>query len=551
MRLKLNIFHSTLLLLLLFLLPSHASAHDNRDVERALQQLDNVLTHRQEYINQKFMRLDEQKRVLAEVTDSSIRLLKYEQLFTDYLHFNGDSAVFYAQKAVEVAQMLNDTQAVTQAQIYLLTALIRKGVYTLADKLTQQIGDIDKVPKELQSQYACCLIDQSLRIKRLSMPLDSLLISTKKAWANCSPYISKTDWQYYFYQASLFHQGDIARVKQMLTEAPQPSFIAADLAYVVALLYKEQGNDTEYEYYLIQSAINDAKLANTEVQSLITIVQVLAPKHDMERLYRYSQVCADNVTTYQDLTRAMDVVGMLNQINTCFYTSVQHRMIIISVVAGLLAFALVFAFFSLRSSIRRRKALRQSFSQLQEAQEAQEQLIESKEQLSQQLRVANHQLRGSLKYYNSNFINVYRLVSSYMSYENKMRKSLTVQLKAGNVRQALRSLSSSSEVDDQIKEFYQHFDHAFLGMYPDYVSRMNALLKPEYRIDSATTELPSSFRIYALVVLGVTDSVSIAEFLHYSAQTIYNYRLRMRRQAAVPEKEFESRVEHLYADDEQ
>ena len=337
----------------------------------------------------------------------------------------------------------------------------------------------------------------------------------------------------------------------MLSEAPHPSFVAADLAYVVALLYLEQGNETEYEYYLIQSAINDAKLANTEVQSLISLVQVLAPKRDMERLYRYSQVCAENITTYQDLTRAMDVVGMLNQINMCFYTSIQHRMIIISVIAGLLAVALVVVFFSLRYSIRRRNDLKRSLLRLEEAQENQERLIESKEQLSQKLRVANHQLRGSLKSYNTNFVNVYRLVSSYMSYENKVRKSLTVQIKSGNVRQALRSLSSSSEIDEQAKEFYQHFDHAFLGMYSDYVEKMNALLKPEYRIDSATTELPSSFRIYALVVLGVTDSVSIAEFLHYSPQTIYNYRLRMRRQACVPEKEFESRVEHLYTDDAQ
>ncbi len=538
-------------LLLTFLLPTVATAHDSRDVDRALQQLDNVLTHRQEFFNQKLMALEEQKRVLAEVSDPSVRLIKYEQLFTDYLHFNGDSAVFYAQKAVETAQMLNDEKAVIQAQIYLLNALTRKGVYTLADKLTHQIGDVADVPKGLQSQYACCLIDQSLRVKRLSMPLDSLLLSTKKTWTIYSPYIDKTDWQYHFYRGALFHEGDIAKVKQMLSEAPYPSFVAADLAYVVALLYLEQGNETEYEYYLIQSAINDAKLANTEVQSLISLVQVLAPKRDMERLYRYSQVCAENITTYQDLTRAMDVVGMLNQINMCFYTSIQHRMIIISVIAGLLAVALVVVFFSLRYSIRRRNDLKRSLLRLEEAQENQERLIESKEQLSQKLRVANHQLRGSLKSYNTNFVNVYRLVSSYMSYENKVRKSLTVQIKSGNVRQALRSLSSSSEIDEQAKEFYQHFDHAFLGMYSDYVEKMNALLKPEYRIDSATTELPSSFRIYALVVLGVTDSVSIAEFLHYSPQTIYNYRLRMRRQACVPEKEFESRVEHLYTDDAQ
>ncbi len=534
-----------------FLLSTTATAHDSKDVELALQQLDDVLTHRREIFNQKITALKAQKRELSELNEPALRLIKYEQLFTEYLHFNGDSAVFYAQKAVETAQQLNEHNAVIQAKIYLLTALTRKGVYILADKLSHQIGDVADVPKELQSQYASCLIEQSLRVKRLSTPLDSLLDSAKKTWADYSPYIDKDDWRYHFYRGTLFHECDTARVKQMLSEAPHPSFVAANMVYVLALLYQEQGNDTEYEYYLVQSAINDVKLANTEVQSLVSLVQVLATKCDMERLYRYSQVCAENVTTYRDLTRANDVVCLLNQINTRFYTSLQHRMALTAVIAGLLAVALVLAFFSLRYSIRRRTALKQSLSRLEKAQENQERLIESKEQLSRELRVANHQLRDSLKSYNTNFVNVYRLVSSYMSYENKVRNTLSAQIKSGNVRQALRSLSSSSEMDEQTKEFYQHFDHAFLGMYSDYVQKMNALLKPEYRIDAETTELPSSFRIYALVVLGVTDSVSIAEFLHYSPQTIYNYRLRMRRQACVPEKEFELRVEHMYSDDAQ
>ncbi len=248
-----------------FLLSTTATAHDSKDVELALQQLDDVLTHRREIFNQKITALKAQKRELFELNEPALRLIKYEQLFTEYLHFNGDSAVFYAQKAVETAQQLNEHNAVIQAKIYLLTALTRKGVYILADKLSHQIGDVADVPKELQSQYASCLIEQSLRVKRLSTPLDSLLDSAKKTWADYSPYIDKDDWRYHFYRGTLFHEGDTARVKQMLSEAPHPSFVAANMVYVLALLYQEQGNDTEYEYYLVQSAINDVKLANTEV----------------------------------------------------------------------------------------------------------------------------------------------------------------------------------------------------------------------------------------------------------------------------------------------
>lgn len=46
--------------------------------------------------------------------------------------------------------------------------------------------------------------------------------------------------------------------------------------------------------------------------------------------------------------------------------------------------------------------------------------------------------------------------------------------------------------------------------------------------------------------LGITDSVSIAEFLHYSPQTIYNYRLRVRHCACIPEKDFAATVAAMY-----
>lgn len=56
-----------------------------------------------------------------------------------------------------------------------------------------------------------------------------------------------------------------------------------------------------------------------------------------------------------------------------------------------------------------------------------------------------------------------------------------------------------------------------------------------------TTEL----RIYALVRLGVNESVEIATLLFYSPQTIYNYRTALRKRAINPET-FEDDVRALH-----
>ena len=120
------------------------------------------------------------------------------------------------------------------------------------------------------------------------------------------------------------------------------------------------------------------------------------------------------------------------------------------------------------------------------------------------------------------------------------------QLKTNNVKKAISILNSGTDIDNQLKNFYKHFDHAFLAMYPDFIHRINSLVKPDSQFDESQTELTTSLRIYALLLLGVTDGAGIADLLHISSQTIYNYRLRIRRNAIKGDKSFDEDVAKLY-----
>ena len=57
--------------------------------------------------------------------------------------------------------------------------------------------------------------------------------------------------------------------------------------------------------------------------------------------------------------------------------------------------------------------------------------------------------------------------------------------------------------------------------------------------------LTPELRIYALIRLGINDNSKIANFLHYSLQTVYNYRLKMRNKAIVPGKDLAVQVQKL------
>ena len=89
------------------------------------------------------------------------------------------------------------------------------------------------------------------------------------------------------------------------------------------------------------------------------------------------------------------------------------------------------------------------------------------------------------------------------------------------------------------------FDEAVLNLYPDFVEQVNSLLADGEKITLKDGDLTPELRICALIRLGVTDSGKIASLLHYSANTVYNYRARIRNKASGPRDKFEDAGRHL------
>ena len=58
-------------------------------------------------------------------------------------------------------------------------------------------------------------------------------------------------------------------------------------------------------------------------------------------------------------------------------------------------------------------------------------------------------------------------------------------------------------------------------------------------------QLSTPIRIFALIRLGINDSSKIAEFLHYSVNTIYNYRAHIKKGAINDKDSFEEDVRKI------
>ena len=107
-------------------------------------------------------------------------------------------------------------------------------------------------------------------------------------------------------------------------------------------------------------------------------------------------------------------------------------------------------------------------------------------------------------------------------------------------------VKTDSSKEQELDELYVNFDKAFLHLFPNFVDCFNELLRPDEQVQLSTAErLNTTVRIFALIRLGIDDSSKIAEFLHYSVNTIYNYRARVKNGAKVDRDTFEERVKAI------
>lgn len=141
---------------------------------------------------------------------------------------------------------------------------------------------------------------------------------------------------------------------------------------------------------------------------------------------------------------------------------------------------------------------------------------------------------------------IFTICSDYIGKLEEFRKNIHMKAMTRKFKDIVDETSSTDMMKDELREFYRSFDTIFLHIYPDFVNDFNALLQDDKRIIPKEGELLNTeLRIYALVRLGITDSVKIAEFLHCSPQTVYNNRFRVRNKALVPKKDFAEEVRKL------
>lgn len=291
---------------------------------------------------------------------------------------------------------------------------------------------------------------------------------------------------------------------ELLDRISSGTNVAARASSILGRIAESRGDADEQLYYLARSAVSDIKSATREVVSLQELGIALYDRHDITKAYEYLDVAMHYAVDCNASMRMLQTSEALPVIADAHREVLAENRRWLYMAIGfmaLLMIALVAAMFKLRAEMRMMK------------------------ELQHVLAGANH----IKEMYMSQFLN---LCTIYMNKLNQFCKIAARKISTGHTDELYRMTKSGKFVEEQSQEFYDTFDRAFLHIYPTFVDEVNALMRPDARIELKEGEmLNTDLRILAFMRLGVEESTRIAQVLNYSVHTIYAYRNRLKNRA--------------------
>ena len=556
-------------LLILILFSIELSFADNHmpETEEWLQRLDSVILQRPVYNAMKKQRLsDMQKNQSKQRTPHEIITFN-SMLYDECYVFDSDLAMNCVQQNLSIARQLGDKAlevewTIKESFILAATGLLKEALDVMEPlNISNQPNSI-KIAYYSQMTYlyshfgqytgSGALQDQYTGLEHLYN--DSI-----------HQFITREDpeflWHDVWYR---INTGDLESTREQLRIKVDLSSMNtredAMGAYALANIYRNAGDEDMFIRYLAMSGVADLRASNKDIASIQELAEILLERGDISRAYTYMNVCLQTSQEYHNRVRSVSIARVHDNILQEFLKRDETQrgvlkranyLLIVLIVLLIIAIAWIVTNMVRLNHSRKKlhemnKQLMRGRSELSLANQHLKEANESLQKVNEKMQQTNDQLKESNLVKEEYVGYVFSICSNYISKLEEYRKDINRKAKAKMLPEILAMTEKQTVVQDELKEFYQNFDAIFLHIYPNFINEFNSLLAPEERIEPRKGELLNTdLRIYALVRLGITDSVKISEFLHCSPQTVYNNRLKVRNKAIVPKENFTEAVRNL------
>ena len=531
------------------------AAAGNIDLEQEYRKLDKAIDETNAYVQERENRIQGLKTALGVTNDDRAQYDLNRKLYEEYRPYMSDSAIHYIGQSIMLAEKMNDRIHADECRLLLANQCTESGMYHEAmDVLNsvdlQAISNPD-IRRQYYTTFAHLYGELGYYCKVPSLQGEyyakhghyNSMIDTTQASVN-------DDWLLQMKEIERYVAGDAKGALNFsdmrLKQVKEGSHEYAIVAFYRFLDYRLLGDSVQARYWITQSALSDVKNAVMDQGAMWELANLLMADGDMERANKYIHFAWQCATKFNTVKRNSQISPVLTVISDSYEASLKraNRLLAVLAVVSTLLAALFLAI--LFYSQRQRKKLALARNELSASNTQLAQLNTQLSDLNSQLHETNTQLNESNRVKDEYVGRFIHLCSFYIDRLDEMRKRVNKMVKSKDL-DALYKITEGNELRDKnLTELYEMFDSTFLHLFPHFVDDFNALLRPESRIKLSDPKiLNTDIRIFALIRLGIEDSSRIAEFLHYSVNTIYNYRAKIKNGAIGGRDSFESQVKAI------
>lgn len=538
-----------------------------KEIPQLLATLDSILVQTGELASQKELKIAQLKKKLSNAANFEEEFWINKMLYDESFVFNADSAMKYVDRNIQIATELKkkdwqDEWLINRSFMFAATGLLKEAGEVLEKVDSTSLSDGLKLSYYYQRSYLYSHLGQYMGDQK--QVNNKYYNEFENANKHMLALVRPKDPLYWWCVASCNELSPedslFSALENVVLSSHHNTRLDAMNAYGLSNMYKRIGDKEKTMIYLIYSAMADLRVCNRDIASLQELSSLLYDAGDIDRAYAYMNYCLKAALLYPNRVRIINISTELDKIYANYQqrdirwrNSLQNYLYVVTFFSIILVLALIGLY-------RQTKKLRKSRTELYSANHSLNQHVVELSQMHKQLALANQELQNlnellrsaNQKLQESNDVKeeyigyVFSICSNYISKLDEYRKNINRKLKTGQFEEARQLTDNSSLTQNELKDFYANFDAIFLRVYPDFVADLNSLLRPEEQILlKDASELNTEVRIYALVRLGINDSVKIADFLHCSPQTVYNHRLRMRNKAIIPKDKFAEAVRLL------
>ena len=518
------------LLVSVFAVPGFAFNANADSINITLKRLDEIIENFDQY--QKDTELEITKELVKYNTDTTPaeKYSTLRNLFNLYRTYKIDSAIIIADKRLEMARILDEYPKIASATLNLADGYAKIGKADLAISLLNSLNPDSLAPHQLKYSNGIYKTTYYNIIANALLPSERIEAREKLNKLRNTE-LNETDKDsraYLALQAEIHRDAGLYNQAVKLMEEMQRKFNIDDnasLLYEMGETYLDAGKNDEAILALSKSAILDLSEGRREYKSLILLASELFKKGEVDRSFNYINKALDDATFSKANIRMEEIMKIMPAIHQSFSEKekeIKRKTTYFLWVIGLLNLLLiVLAILLIKASHANKK------------------MIGKVKDVNNLLKLQNENLRISDNLKMEHLKNFMLAYATYISRLKNFRKSIHRLLQTSQYSKALEKIKQQKDEAPDNSAFQEMFDSAFLSMFPDFITRINAFMKTPIEIKD-TEHLTPELRIAALMKLGITSTQEISEMFQYSTQSVYNLRSTLRNQLNIDWDTFES-----------